>query len=174
MQFNPNVVPPSEDMAPIPAGEYTAIIVDSQCRKTKNNDGHFLELTYQVIDGQYKNRKVWARFNFDNQNADAVRIGMEQLSAVCHACGNLSEFNPYNGAQHLHNIAHLIRVVFVPAKPPARPNDGNDVKGWKKLGGVATAASTGYAQAGNPQQANPAASNAAAPAGPPSWARPAA
>lgn len=155
MLFNPNTVAPSEDFAPIPAGEYTAIIVDSQCRQTKHKDGNFLELTYQVIDGQFKNRKLWARFNFDNKNAEAVRIGMEQLSAVCHACGNLQEFNPFNGAQHLHNIAHTIRVVHVPAKPPERPTDGNDIKGWKKLGGVASASpavNTGAQQAAPAQQ----------------------
>lgn len=155
MLFNPNTVAPSEDLSPIPSGEYVAIIVDSGCKPTKNNAGHYLELVYQVIDGQFKGRKVWARFNFDNANADAVRIGMEQLSAVCHACGNLAEFNPYNGAQHLHNIAHVIRVELQKANPAKnRERDSNEVKAWKKAGGVVQQAPAQPAAAAPaPQQA---------------------
>ena len=66
--FDANNVDPATDFEPLPAGKYIAIITDSQMKPTKSGAGHYLELTFQVIDGPFKNRLLWSRLNLDNPN----------------------------------------------------------------------------------------------------------
>src|SRR5690606_14954828 len=87
--FDATNVAPSEDFSPIPVGEYSAHIVDSDVKPTKNNTGHYAELEFEVTAGEFKGRKVWARLNLDNPNPKAVEIAQRELSAICHAVGVL-------------------------------------------------------------------------------------
>ena len=66
--FNAEDVEPAADFEPIPAGKYLAVITDSEMKPTKSGNGSYLELTFQVIEGEYKNRLLWARLNLDNPN----------------------------------------------------------------------------------------------------------
>ena len=123
-----------QDFAPIPTGEYAAQIVDSDMKPTRNNDGHYLELTYQVIDGPYQNRKVWVRLNLDNPNTQAVEIANRQFASIREATGVA---NPRD-SQELHYKPHTIRVEMIPAGTPRKNStptqkDSNEVRGWKKL-----------------------------------------
>src|SRR5574337_455411 len=87
---DPNA-PAAQDFAPVPSGEYPAIITDSDMKPTKKNDGQYPELTYQIIDSPYKGRLVWGRLNLDNPNAQAVAIAQGQLNAIVAACGITAE-----------------------------------------------------------------------------------
>ncbi len=82
--FNANDVEPTTDFEPIPAGKYLAVITDSEMKRTKAGTGHYLQLAFQIIEGPYKNRFLWARLNLDNPNATAVQIarGTSQLRKV--------------------------------------------------------------------------------------------
>ncbi len=104
--FDANTVDPATDFEPIPAGKYLAVISDSQMKPTKNGNGHFLELQFQIIDGPFKNRLLWSRLNLDNPNAQAVRIAQGELSAVCRAVGVLT---PRDSVE-LHGIPLMIGV----------------------------------------------------------------
>ena len=57
--FDANSVEPTSDFEPIPAGKYPAVIAESEMKPNKAGTGHFLQLTFQVIDGPYKNRFLW-------------------------------------------------------------------------------------------------------------------
>jgi hypothetical protein len=87
--FDANNVDPATDFEPLPAGKYLAAITESQMKPTKNGSGHYLELTFQVIDGPFKNRLLWSRLNLDNPNRQAVQIAQGELSAICRAVGVL-------------------------------------------------------------------------------------
>lgn len=132
---DPNA-PAAQDFAPVPSGEYPAIITDSDMKPTKKNDGQYLELTYQIIDGPYKGRLVWGRLNLDNPNAQAVAIAQGQLNAIVAACGITAKMDD---SQQLHNIPHVIRVEFVAADGGRRTRDGNEIKAWKRIEGAAPA-----------------------------------
>ena len=80
--FNADNVEPMSDFDPIPAGKYTAIITGSEMKDTKSGNGSYLELTFQVIEGEYKNRLLWARLNVDNPNELTVKIARAQLAAI--------------------------------------------------------------------------------------------
>ena len=85
INFNANEVEPSTGYDPIPAGKYQAVITESEMKPTRTGNGQYLQLEFEIIEGEYKNRKVWARLNLENANADAVRIARADLSAICRA-----------------------------------------------------------------------------------------
>ncbi len=160
-QFDPNTVEPSQAFEPLPSGEYPAIITDSEMKPTKSGAGHYLELTFQIIDGPMKNRLTWSRLNLDNPNPKAVEIAQRDLSAILHAVGQMQAITD---SAVLHNRPLVIRVEYVKADGDKRKNDGNEVKAYKRLEGVAAPAP----QASPFQKpATPAANAAAVPA----WAQ---
>jgi len=85
LNFNANDVEPSVGFDPIPAGKYQALITDSEMKPTKNGDGQYLELAFEIIKGDYRSRKVWARLKLENRNAQAAQIARADLSAICRA-----------------------------------------------------------------------------------------
>jgi hypothetical protein len=131
--FDANAVEPSSDFEPIPAGKYLAVIVESEMKANKAGTGHYLQLTFEVIDGPYKGRYLWARLNLDNPNATAVQIAKAELSAVCRAVGVLAP----NDSTDLHDLPLVIHV-----KCKKRPDTGevtNEIKGYSPKASLAEA-----------------------------------
>ena len=114
INFNASEVEPSQEFQPLPEGKYEAVIADSDVKQTRNGSGRYVQLEFEVVSGEHKGRKVWGRYNIENPNADAVRIGRAipvvvsllgpphsrlsdyplrfvrvcDFSAVCHAVGS--------------------------------------------------------------------------------------
>ncbi|MCK4415105.1 MAG: DUF669 domain-containing protein [Candidatus Eisenbacteria sp.] len=131
--FNANNVDPATNFEPIPAGKYLAVIIDSEMKPTKSGNGHYLELTCQVIDGPYKGRLLWSRLNLDNPSPQAVQIAQGELSAICRAVGVLQ---PKDSVE-LHNIPLLVTV-----KCKKRKDNGdvvNEIRGYAKKGAATEA-----------------------------------
>ena len=105
--FDASKVDPASSFDPIPAGKYLAAIVASELRPTKSGSGHYLELTFEIAEGQHKGRRLWARLNLDNPNPQAVQIARGELSAICRAVGVLQ---PRDSAE-LHNLPLSIKVA---------------------------------------------------------------
>jgi hypothetical protein len=132
--FDANQVEPSSDFDPIPAGKYPAVITDSEMKANKAGTGHYLQLTFQVLDGPYKNRKLWTRLNLDNPNAQAVQIARAELSAICRAVGVLAP----GDSVELHDLPLVIHVKCV-----KRADTGeltNEIKGYARKEAPASAA----------------------------------
>jgi hypothetical protein len=145
--FNANQVEPTTEFDPIPAGKYLAVIADSEMKPTKSGTGHYLQLAFQIIEGEFKGRFVWARLNLDNANTTAVQIARAELSAICRAVGVMTP----GDSVELHNLPLMITV-----KCKKRDDTGeisNEIKGYAKR----------EAATGQPQQA---------PAATPPWRRP--
>ena len=96
----------SAGFEPLPVGEYLATIVATEEKSTKAGDGSYLKLEFEILEGDYKGRKLWENLNLKNKSADAERIAKGQLSAICKAVGVLSPKDSVD----LHNIPMLIRV----------------------------------------------------------------
>ena len=103
--FNANEVEPTS-FEPLPAGKYLACIVESEMKATKSGAGQFLNLTFQVLDGEHKGRKLWARLNLKNPNPQAEQIARGQLSAICRAVGVMAP----KDSLELHNLPLLVTV----------------------------------------------------------------
>lgn len=104
--FDANQVEPTGDFEPIPAGKYLAVITESEMRPNKAGTGSLLLLTFQIIEGEHRNRLLWVRLNLDHPNATAVQIARADLSAICRAVGVLA---PRDSVE-LHNLPLVIQV----------------------------------------------------------------
>jgi len=121
--FNANSVEPMADFEAIPPGKYVAVITDSKMKPTKSGNGSYLELTFQVIEGEFKNRLLWARLNLDNPNALTVKIARSELSAICRAVGVME---PKDSCE-LHNLP---LVLTVKQKTDSDGEVRNEIKGY--------------------------------------------
>jgi hypothetical protein len=124
--FNANHVEPTTEFEPIPAGKYLAAITDSEVKPTKSGSGSYLQLAFQIVEGEFKGRFVWARLNLDNANSTAVQIARAELSAICRAVGVMTP----NDSVELHNLPLVITV-----KCKKRDDTGeisNEIKGYAK------------------------------------------
>jgi hypothetical protein len=72
---------------PVPVGKYPLAVEVAE--KKTNEKGWGVDCTIAILDGEYKNRKLFVFFNMQHENADAQRIGQEQFSALCHAVETL-------------------------------------------------------------------------------------
>jgi hypothetical protein len=117
-----------DEFTPIPAGRYTAMIVKSETKRTKNDRGSYLKLEVDIVDGQYKGRKIFENLNLENENEMAVHIAKAMLANICRATLVL---HPKDSSE-LHLKPMSVRVVVEPEKDgmPAQ----NRIKGWDALG----------------------------------------
>ena len=104
--FNAHEVDPATTFDPVPAGKYLAVITESEMKPTKAGTGQYLQLTFQIIDGAFKGRLLWARLNLDNPSAMAVKIARAELSAICRAVAVMAP----KDSLELHNLPLVITV----------------------------------------------------------------
>jgi len=124
--FDAHDVDPSTPFDPVPAGKYVACITSSEMKATKSGDGRYLELEFEIIEGEYKGRKVWDRLNLENPNALAVKIARSELSAICRAVGVMT---PKDSVE-LHNLPLTITVKV--KKRSDNEDLTNEIKGYAK------------------------------------------
>lgn len=87
LNFDANEVAPVKPNEPVPTGKYLAKITESEMKITKKGNGRYLQLTFEISDGEYAGRLIWARLNLENPNPQVVAIGRAELSAICRAVG---------------------------------------------------------------------------------------
>lgn len=122
LNFNANLVEPTQDFEPVPAGKYEAVIIESEMVPTKSGNGSFLKITFEIVSDEYKGRRLWARLNLFNSSAVAVDIAKKELSAICRAVGVMEP----RDSSELHNIPLMLRVTV------ANGSNGptNEIKGY--------------------------------------------
>lgn len=69
----------------LPDGKYDVIVLEAKEKMTKKGD-RAIELTFQVLDGQYKERLLWETLNLWNSSDQARTIARDRLSSICKAC----------------------------------------------------------------------------------------
>lgn len=123
LNFNATEIEPSTGFDAIPQGKYIACISDSEMKSNRSGTGKYLQLEFTILEGEYKNRKLWSRLNLENPNADAVRMARADLSAICHAIGVLQ---PKDSVE-LHNLPLEITVK---CRKNSDDEIVNDIKGY--------------------------------------------
>jgi hypothetical protein len=135
LNFDANQVEPTNSLEPIPAGKYLAVITDSEMKPTKAGNGQYLQMTFEVIEGDFKGRLLWVRLNLDNPNETAVQIAQAELSAICRAAGVMIA----KDSQELHSLPIVINVRL------KRRNDNgemqNEIRGYSAPAGATAQAS---------------------------------
>lgn len=157
--FDATHIEPADTFDVLPKGKYLCMAVASEIKPTKSGTGDYLEITFEVIDGQGKGRKIWERLNIRNANKKAEEISQRQLSALCRSIGvlNLSD------TDQLHNIP-VVLDVDIEQREGYDPQ--NRVKGYSGSGSTAPVASNAALRA-----TAPAAPAAPAASGAPVWKR---
>ena len=124
--FDANTVEPVEtNFEPVPAGKYLVVIRDSQDKISKK--GHtYLSLEFEILDGQYRGRKLWANLNLSHPDADVVKYARAELAEICKAVGVLK---PADSVQ-LHNLPLVITVKVVARKDTGELQ--NRIKGYAR------------------------------------------
>lgn len=133
--FDPAQVPVDEnrpDFELIPSSWQEAQVIESEVVDTKAGNGKMLNLTLEIIAGQYEKRKLWDRINIQNASAKAQEIGQRTLADLCEAAG----VGAINDSEVLHYKPMLVRVG-------TEKQEGfeakNVIKRYKARGNVTTA-----------------------------------
>lgn len=162
--FDASQVAPDEGrLGAIPAGWYPVAVDETEMKPTSSGDGAYLNVRFNVLDGPYKNSKVWHRFNTKNASEKAVEIGYKQLSALMHAVKVMK----MDRTEQLHNVPLFVKLKFVP--PEGQYDSKNEISAFREINDAAAKAGfQGTIGAGAPAAAKtvvpPAAKPAAAPA----------
>ena len=139
INFNANEIEPSSYFDAIPAGKYLAVITRSDKIETKDQKGQFLFLEFEIVEGDYKNRKLWSRLNINNKNPETVRIANADLAAICRA---VNVMQPRDSSE-LHNLP---LTIIVKCRKNQDDEIVNEIKGYAPKaslsGAVATAPAT--------------------------------
>lgn len=139
----------------VPAGKYRCIVMGSQEKDNKSGTGSYVEFKYHITEGQQKGSDIYQRFNFNNQNKQAVDIAFAQFKQLAEACAKPGCTN----TDDLNNA--VIVVTYGPQKNEPKYNEVKKIE-------VGTASLEGYVA---PVVATaPAQSAASGTDGKPSWA----
>lgn len=125
--FNATEVQPNS-FDVVPAGEYEACIVNSVKMATKAGTGAFLSMELQILEGDYKGRKVFDNLNLWNPSEKAVEIARGTLSAICRAVGVLTP----GDSSDLHNRPLRIKLGV---RTDPQYGDKNEIKAYKPTSG---------------------------------------
>jgi len=131
--FDSNVVEPTGKFTPVPIDDYLAMITASEMKDTKpapnKQPGRYLQLTFEIIDGEYKGRKIFTQLNLENASTTTVEIAQRTLSAICRCTGVLRP----NTSEELHGIPIVISVGIRPAS--GNFDESNVIKGYSRTDG---------------------------------------
>lgn len=156
---------PEQDFSAIPEGVYPVMAIASEMKPTKNGNGEMLVFTFEVLEGQFKGRKLWSRLNLKNANKTAVEIAQRELAQICNAVGIPTP----TSSEELHNRPFHATVKV---EIDDRRREINAIKKYTPLGSIQPPASpTAFSSQPGAQAPAPATSAATPPAQP--WSAPA-
>ena len=152
--FDAADLPQSNSYEVLPAGWYEVAITGAELKATKNADGQYIKVRYDVTGPTHQGRVVFGNLNIQNASAKAEEIGRQQLGEIMRAIGltRVQDTDQLIGGQL------SIKLEVKPAD--GQYNASNEVKGFRAIAGGA---------APKPQVTAPAA-QAPARAAPP-WAK---
>lgn len=87
-----NIEPTRDDLDPIPTGVYVTRIESTEQKATSKGDGWYLNFQFNVIEGNFANRRVYGMIVLESANAKAQEIGDHQMRDLLDAMGR--GYNP--------------------------------------------------------------------------------
>ena len=116
---------------PLPEGWYNAAITGAEIKATKAGDGKYIACKYTIIGPSHQGRVIFGNLNIKNASTKAEEIGRQQLGEIMRAIGlaKVSDTDQLIGG----NLG--IKLIVKTGEYA-----GNEVKGYRAIGGVAPAA----------------------------------
>lgn len=130
MNINTADLPDQDRFEPIPAGKYAVQIIESDSVALKTGNGESLNITLEVIEGDFAGRKVFDRLNYLHTNQIAQRIGQQGMKSICKAVGFEGHLSD---SEVLHGIPLVAKIVIEQKDQNYEPK--NVVKGYEAIGG---------------------------------------
>ncbi|TQI75324.1 uncharacterized protein DUF669 [Bosea sp. AK1] len=103
--YNPDAEP-SAGFTPLPAGEYTLEIVESEYKATSKGTGMLLACKAQIVGGDYDQRPFYINYNLENDNPQAQEIGQRDFAGLRRAIGVLAP----DDSEQLHFIKFGVKI----------------------------------------------------------------
>jgi hypothetical protein len=128
LNFNATAVEPSTAYEILPKGKYLCVATASEMKATKNNTGEYLQITFEIVEGDNKGRKIFERLNIRNANKTAEDIAQRTLSALCRAVGVMQ----LTDSEQLHDIPVMLEIAVEEGKGEYGPQ--NRIKGYSPAG----------------------------------------
>lgn len=126
LNFNSAEVEPNTmDFTPLPPGKYLAQVIESEVSQTSKG-GEMLKLTIEILDENFKSRKVWTNLNIVNDSEKAQQIALGMLSALCRAVGKVGVVSD---SSMLHEKPFLVGLGIDPGNVQY-PEPRNKVTGF--------------------------------------------
>lgn len=150
LSFDATRVEPDNGPETVPAGWYIVSADESMIRPTKDGANAYTQFRFSILDGQYKGRKLFARFNLQHANPQTSEIAQRGLSALCHAVNVLQ----LQDTAQIHDIPLKVRVTV---KKDEGYEPSNEIRSYKNINeevDMSTAAPTA-AKAFTPPATNP-------------------
>lgn len=125
--FDADQVPEQEEFRALPKDVYPGIATDSERKPTRAGTGEYIQFTFEVLDGKFKGRKLWARMNIKNPNPTAQDIGQRELKQFATA----ADVPRPTDSGELHNIPVLLHVDV---ELDDRQREVNVIKKYEPIG----------------------------------------
>jgi len=119
-----------QDRELLDAGEYVAVVVESDIKETKARDGKYVALTFQITSGPRTGSQIWVNLNIENPNEKAVEIAQRELNSIGMAVGVIS----LKDTDQLHGIECGIKVGIEKGK--GEYPDKNKILAYTRIGAV--------------------------------------
>lgn len=157
-EFSVDSLPQStSNFEPLPEGWYNATITGAELKPTKAGDGEYIACKYTITGPTHQGRVLFGNLNIKNASTKAEEIGRAQLGEIMRAIG----LAKVSDTDQLIGGSLSIKLIVKTGEYA-----GNEVKGYKALGGIVPAAVAPFKAVGVSPAASPAASKASPP-----WAK---
>ena len=98
---------------PLNDDNYTVSLNRVGEKSTKAGNGTLIDVSFQVTDGEFKNRLIWDSFLISHPNAKAAGIGLQRLDSMLKSMGVHGGFEALgNDSSQLEQFIGKELIVF--------------------------------------------------------------
>jgi hypothetical protein len=116
----------------LPDGWYSATINKAELATTKDGNGQYIKMRYDITGPTHQGRVVFGNLNIRNASAKAEEIGRQQLGDIMRAIG-LSKVTDTDQL-----VGGVLQIKVATRAANGQYEAQNEVKGFRSLGGVAS------------------------------------
>ena len=116
----------------LPDGWYSATINKAELANTKDGNGQYIKMRYDITGPTHQGRVVFGNLNIRNASAKAEGIGRQQLGDIMRAIG-LSKVTDTDQL-----VGGVLQIKVATRAANGQYEAQNEVKGFRSLGGVAS------------------------------------
>ncbi len=126
-----------DSYTPIPTADYNITVINSGLKRNKKSEeansdkfGLLLNFEIEVLDGEYKGKRLFDHLNINHPNPTANEISQKTLASMCRACNKVT----IEDSNELHGIPMIASVVVTEGDANYGPS--NKIKMYKEYDGI--------------------------------------